>query len=86
MAAISSLPGFCPRRTQYPRMITTGMTYCKTIALAALVSLLAMINRMEVATTAKAPIRLPFVNEGLKLLRERPKNIAAISALPPMME
>ncbi len=43
---------------------TTGMAYCNTMALAALVSLFAKMNSTDVAITPNAPSQVPNVLAG----------------------
>ena len=69
----SSFEGRFLRTTASKRITTTGMAYCSTMALAAEVYLLAMMNSTEVAMTPNAPSQLPKVLAGRKSRRARPR-------------
>ena len=61
---VSSREGFLRCTTASKRMTTTGMAYCKTMALAALVSLFAKTNSTDVPITPNAPSQVPKVLVG----------------------
>ena len=59
------------------------MAYCSTMALAAVVSLVAAMNRKPHSATPSAPSTLPFVTRTFALPRAKPSSTAATSERKP---